>query len=45
MGRLLNKGETAMIIEIRSAEGGKHAELLVEDQFAIYCKLAIRRFL
>jgi protein subunit release factor A len=28
------------IIEIRAAEGGADAKLLVEDQFGIYCKLA-----
>lgn len=33
------------IIEIRAAEGGDDAKLLVEDQFGIYCRLAQRRCL
>ena len=33
----------SIIVEIRAAEGGKDAKLLVRDQFAIYCKLAARR--
>ncbi len=33
----------SIIIEIRSAEGGKDAKLLVNDQFAIYLKVAARR--
>lgn len=33
----------AMIIEIRAAEGGQDAKLLVQDQFAIYAKMAQRR--
>jgi len=32
-----------MIIEIRAAEGGQDAKLLVEDQMTIYARLAIRR--
>jgi len=32
-----------MIIEIRAAEGGDDAKLLVVDQFRIYTKLAERR--
>lgn len=32
-----------MIIEIRAAEGGDDAKLLVLDQAAIYVKLAKRR--
>lgn len=32
-----------MIIEIRAAEGGMDAKLLVVDQFRIYKKLAERR--
>jgi protein subunit release factor A len=31
------------IVEIRAAEGGQDAKLLVEDQFAIYVRLAERR--
>lgn len=31
-----------MIIEIRAAEGGQDAKLLVEDQFAIYFKYCNR---
>jgi len=34
-----------MIIEIRAAEGGNDAKLLVEDQFSIYQKVAIREHL
>ena len=33
------------IIEIRSAEGGEDAKLLVEDQLSIYIKLCRRRLL
>jgi protein subunit release factor A len=32
-----------MIIEIRAAEGGEDAKLLVEDQVAIYARVAARR--
>lgn len=32
-----------MIIEIRAAEGGRDAELLVADQFKIYAKRLTRR--
>jgi protein subunit release factor A len=31
------------IVEIRAAEGGLDAKLLVDDQFTIYLKLAERR--
>lgn len=31
-----------LIVEIRAAEGGTDAKLLVEDQFAIYQKVASR---
>jgi len=31
------------IIEIRAAEGGDDAKLLVQEQFAIYVKMAARR--
>ena len=31
------------IVEIRAAEGGADAKLLVRDQFGIYFKLARRR--
>jgi len=34
-----------LIVEIRAAEGGDDAKLLVEDQFSIYCRLAKRRCL
>ena len=33
----------SVIIEIRAAEGGEDAKLLVEDQFNIYRKLLARR--
>ena len=32
----------SVIVEIRAAEGGKDAKMLVEDQFAIYKKVAQR---
>lgn len=32
-----------MIIEIRAAEGGNDSKLLVEDQFAIYARVANKR--
>jgi protein subunit release factor A len=34
-----------VIVEIRAAEGGADAKLLVEEQLAIYCKLGGRRSL
>lgn len=33
----------SVIVEIRAAEGGADAKLLVGEQFAIYGKLAARR--
>lgn len=33
---------TSIIVEIRAAEGGMDAKLLVQDQFAIYKKMATR---
>ncbi len=33
----------SVIVEIRAAEGGNDAKLLVEDQFAIYSRLSGRR--
>ncbi len=33
----------SLMVEIRAAEGGADAKDLVEEQFAIYGKLAIRR--
>lgn len=35
----------SIIVEIRAAEGGNDAKLLVQDQFTIYAKLAARRSL
>jgi protein subunit release factor A len=32
-----------IIVEIRSAEGGRDAELLVDEQFKIYVKRLTRR--
>lgn len=32
-----------VIIEIRAAEGGEDAKLLVEDQFRAYAQVATRR--
>ena len=34
-----------IVIEIRAAEGGADAKLLVNDQFVIYAKLCERRSL
>jgi protein subunit release factor A len=34
-----------IIVEIRAAEGGDDAKLLVQDQFTIYSKIAARRSL
>lgn len=31
------------VVEIRAAEGGQDAKLLVEDQLAIYLRMAQRR--
>lgn len=36
---------TAILIEIRAAEGGADAKLLVQDQLAIYLKAAAREHL
>ena len=33
----------SVIVEIRAAEGGEDAKLLVRDQFAIYVKMGARR--
>lgn len=35
----------AIIVEIRAAEGGEDAKLLVEEQFTIYSRLALRNCL
>lgn len=35
----------SIIIEIRSAEGGDDSKDLVLEQFAMYARLAARRFL
>lgn len=32
----------SVIVEIRAAEGGDDAKLLVEEQFALYARRAIR---
>lgn len=32
-----------MLVEIRAAEGGADAKLLVEEQFDVYTRRAIRR--
>ncbi len=34
-----------LIVEIRAAEGGDDAKLLVQDQYAIYQKMATRECL
>lgn len=31
---------SAVIVEIRAAEGGEDAKLLVEEQYKIYCRYA-----
>ena len=33
----------SVIVEIRAAEGGSDAKLLVQDQYAIYAKMGARR--
>lgn len=33
----------SVIVEIRAAEGGHDAKLLVEEQFKMYARLAARR--
>jgi len=35
----------SVIVEIRAAEGGNDAKLLVEEQFGIYVKAGVRRCL
>lgn len=34
-----------LIVEIRAAEGGNHAKILVQDQLKIYRKAAARYYL
>lgn len=36
---------SVVIVEIRAAEGGADAKLLVEEQLAIYLRLGVRRLL
>ena len=36
---------SSVIIEIRAAEGGADAKLLVEDQYTIYQKMGVRECL
>ena len=33
----------AVIVEVRSGEGGDDAKALVEEQFAVYVRLGVRR--
>jgi protein subunit release factor A len=35
----------SVLVEIRAAEGGKDACLLVREQFTIYAKMGVRRCL
>ncbi len=35
----------SVVVEIRAAEGGDDAKLLVQDQFVIYNKMAVRECL
>lgn len=39
------KTDPHLIIEVRAAEGGDDAKLLVVEQVAIYSRLAVRRLL
>jgi protein subunit release factor A len=39
----MSANHDVVIVEIRAAEGGADARLLVKEQFQIYCKLAERR--
>jgi protein subunit release factor A len=39
------ENKMTLIIEIRAAEGGMDAKLLVEDQVGIYAKIATRECL
>lgn len=41
----MSKHEEVVIVEIRAAEGGADAKLLVNDQLAIYARLGGRRSL
>lgn len=41
----LRRNSSVVIVEIRAAEGGADAKLLVEDQLAIYARLGGRRSL
>lgn len=34
---------SSIVVEIRAAEGGADAKLLVQDQFVVYSKLSGRR--
>lgn len=40
---MTKKTQEVCVVEIRAAEGGADAKLLVIDQFAIYARLAGRR--
>jgi hypothetical protein len=42
---VMPKHVSTVIVEIRAAEGGADAKLLVEEQIAIYTRLASRRLL
>jgi len=37
--------KNTIIVEIRSAEGGKDSKFLIEDQYNIYRKMAVRECL
>lgn len=41
----MRTGNEIVIVEIRAAEGGADAKLLVQDQVAIYARLGGRRSL
>lgn len=34
---------SAIVVELRAAEGGLHSKVLVEEQFAIYANMSARR--
>lgn len=37
--------KSVVVLEIHAAEGGDDAKLLVEDQFSVYAKAALREHL
>lgn len=41
----MSSSTTSVLVEIRAAEGGEDAKMLVYEQYSIYCKLEARGFL